>query len=360
MKKFLKHNDTSLKTIEKYVLNKMSTSEKNAFEKQMLEDDFLKEAVEGYQNQPEAINYFKTNLNKSKILNFNLYLILGIFAIMISFLFWQNNQNQKIAQTSISYQKQPSSDQIEIIPVELETLTVISKAEQIDQTRLVETQKHKKQFDEVQTKKNKHNDSITLIDLPDFDVDDSDQITIPIKTKKQIFPTVYYYDLEVLDYRIFDNSRGSTINKKTYVQTGLSANFENENTQNKYDLVEREIQVPYIDYLKESMAYFSRDNYKKALQRFNVILEHYPNDFNALFYGGLSNYNLGRFQKALTNFNKLIEEPNQPFYEDALWYSAQINIKLNEVKKAKLNLEVLILESEYYRTDAINLLKTIK
>jgi tetratricopeptide (TPR) repeat protein len=72
-----------------------------------------------------------------------------------------------------------------------------------------------------------------------------------------------------------------------------------------------------MDYLEESMWYFSKAKYKNALKRFDVIAGQYKNDLNALFYGGLSNYNLGRFEFALNNFESITRLEDTPFYEDS-------------------------------------------
>jgi tetratricopeptide (TPR) repeat protein len=143
------------------------------------------------------------------------------------------------------------------------------------------------------------------------------------------------------------------------VLSGTEAVYENNDSKESSKLVEKKVDVPYMNYLEKSMYYFSKQKYKNALNRFQIINQQYNNDLNALFYGGLSNYNLGRFDKAIQDFSHIIELSENPFYEDALWYRAKTYIQINKKNKAKIDLENLALSSSYYQKQALTLLKEL-
>ena len=60
------------------------------------------------------------------------------------------------------------------------------------------------------------------------------------------------------------------------------------------------------DILNDAMKDFEENNFKAALKSYRVILEHYPQDINAYFYGALCYYNLGKADKAIIYFDNVI------------------------------------------------------
>jgi tetratricopeptide (TPR) repeat protein len=82
------------------------------------------------------------------------------------------------------------------------------------------------------------------------------------------------------------------------------------------------IDIPYIDYIKKSVRIFSRENFKKALSRFEIIFDSYPNDVNANFYSGLCLFNFGEYKNAIESFSKCIDSPFTNFDEESRWMIA--------------------------------------
>jgi len=80
--------------------------------------------------------------------------------------------------------------------------------------------------------------------------------------------------------------------------------------------------APYYKELERAMKYFRKGAYTKSYPLFAGILRQFPDDENALFYGGLSAYKLSRFGKASKLFSKALAQRGGVFYEEALWYLA--------------------------------------
>ena len=125
------------------------------------------------------------------------------------------------------------------------------------------------------------------------------------------------------------------------------------------ELIEQTVQVGYLDYLEETIYYFSKDKYKNALKRINIISKQYKHDLNALFYGGLCYYNLGNHNKALNQFDLIINLGDGPFTQEAYWYKAKTEIQLENIKSAKKTLKYIITQNGFYSKQAIELVNTL-
>ena len=98
---------------------------------------------------------------------------------------------------------------------------------------------------------------------------------------------------------------------------------ENDGGQQTYtenDLGEQTLKVPYMNLLNKAIVDFSKEDYKLALLHFDEILNSYPDDANALFYGAMCLYNLQEYGQAEGRFLKLQNIPFANFREEGNWY----------------------------------------
>jgi tetratricopeptide (TPR) repeat protein len=68
------------------------------------------------------------------------------------------------------------------------------------------------------------------------------------------------------------------------------------------------------------LKYFSQNKFKDALSRFDLILETYPDDVNALFYSALCLYNLNQFNLCEKRLIELKNTKFTNFDEEQEWY----------------------------------------
>ncbi|MFZ1687237.1 MAG: hypothetical protein WAU70_07445 [Flavobacteriales bacterium] len=101
---------------------------------------------------------------------------------------------------------------------------------------------------------------------------------------------------------------------------GVSARFASSEEQAAAEPETRPVQ--YLDHFDAALAAFARSDHKRALTDLRIVLAQYPDDINALFYTGLSCYNLGLFTKAERYFARAAAHPVRTFDEEALWYQA--------------------------------------
>jgi len=356
------HNSNSFDKIENYLSGDMTASENNTFEKEMEDNSFLQDAVDGFSTTPNSVTYFNTHLKTNSSTKYYIIGITLISILLIGGVIWKTNQLQPEPLQLVSQELPQSLKEIEILPVEIESLHVIAKQDEI--TPIILAKKNVNRPIEVVDASEPETEiekdfTLEIVEISINDDEEIDEEIIQTITKvKTNYPFTYYYDLAVVDYRRYEN-REKSIAKTTYIFSGVGANYEDESAQSQSEFAEKIVSVSYMDYLEESMWYFSKAKYRNALKRFDVIAGQYKNDLNALFYGGLSNYNLGRFQFALTNFESITTLEDTPFYEEALWYKVKTNLQLGQTKTALSDLDLIINDHGFYAKQAIKLKKEL-
>ncbi len=359
------HIDVEL--LRRYYNNELSEQGRNALEKKALADPFLKDAMDGFDENPDSFNQFY-NAHKSQLRNKKSYtfliavgVIIAMFAVTSILKIYQGDGSELTAQNDIDSlaiidsvnvdQNLLTEDvtEYEMVPAAIETLTVIPQADIVTPNEVVNHQELVADIIEKQ-------EEPIIID-EDFDHEDElkiqDESAHWHKHGQISTETAYLFELLVVDYRKITREN-QKITYQRFELSGVSADREGS-IENEDDLIEREVNVPYYDYLRKSMSFFAEGRYKKALNRYLLILDQYPEDLNALFYGGLSYHNLGKNEEAIVFFDKIINGDVYVFNEEALWYKTKALIKLKKNTEAKSILEEIIAHGGFYTQEAIAL-----
>jgi len=101
-------------------------------------------------------------------------------------------------------------------------------------------------------------------------------------------------------------------------------------------------------------AYISED-YRSALVDFNLL----EADPEILFYKGICEYQLGRNEAALTHLTMAASREKR-WKAPALWYKANLYLRINEQENARRVLEQLSRSGEEYASEAAFLLKRLR
>ncbi|NOQ73787.1 MAG: hypothetical protein GQ574_17400 [Crocinitomix sp.] len=359
------HIDIEL--LRRYYNNDLSDAARHDLEKQALNDPFLKDAMDGFDENPGSFNQFYET-NKSKFGGKKSYtfltavgIIIALFVVTTLIKKYDGIDNEHLVQNDTdslvgidTTQLNPellaeAVPEYEMIPAAIETLNVIPQADIVTPNEVVNHQELVadiiSELEEpiIITEDFSHEDDLTI----------ADESTHWHKRGQVSTETSYLFDLMVVDYRKMTREN-QKITYKRFELGGVSADQEGE-VENKDDLIEREVKVPYFDYLRKSMSFFAEGRYKKALNRYLLILDQYPDDLNALFYGALSYHNLGKNAEAIVFFDKIINGELYVFNEEALWYKAKALIKLKKKSEAKSILEEIIAHGGFYTQEAIAL-----
>jgi len=357
-----KHIDKKL--LKRYYSGEMQEAEKNELERAAMDDPFLMEAMEGFESDPGSFDaFYEKKFNQSKKTQIR-YLSIGVLLtslLIITLLNIPKEKENKISDNNNPIlsldDSQKNAVDFEYIPEEIVELVEISDSEMITPQQISRSKK------ELQKQINYPNVNDNEPIIIDEDIIIPEDYTI-IQEKRNLryveqVPATYLFDLFVVDYRRIEREK-KQISYIQYEFSGTSADIENQTTNGKSDFFERKIDVPYFEYLKSAMENFHKSQYKSALTKFIIINEQYPDDLNALFYGGLCYYNLGKFSAAINHFNLVLLTDVNAFKEESLWYKAKAQIKLNQKDDAKKTLTEIISSDGFYSSDAILLLKTLK
>lgn len=111
--------------------------------------------------------------------------------------------------------------------------------------------------------------------------------------------------------------------------------------------------------IEAAMNNFNAGNYKKSAEQFNEIIKQQPNNADALYFGGISEYIVGNTKKSEKNFDQLLKEGTK-FVEGSKWYKANILLKKGKTEEAKSLLNELANSGGSYRERAVKKISEIE
>lgn len=103
--------------------------------------------------------------------------------------------------------------------------------------------------------------------------------------------------------------------------------------------------------LEKAMLFYEKKEYQKAQETFSGYLENNPANYEAMFYSGITNLELGNFQQAQSDFDNVIKN-NGSFSEHAKWYKALLYLKNRKKKEATKALKAIYDEGGAYSEKA--------
>lgn len=106
--------------------------------------------------------------------------------------------------------------------------------------------------------------------------------------------------------------------------------------------------------MDEGIAAFENENYEQALE----ILSSQEN-MGAKLYTGFANMKLSKFDKAIDNFNTIINDDDNLFIDQAEYNLSLCYIATDRVKEAKTTLSEIIKKEGAYKDDAEELLQEL-
>lgn len=328
---------------------------KHVIEKKSLEDEFNSDALDGWSESPAGTSSMKSLDKKfTKSSNSNLVKSAVLTASIIVFVFIFNSYS-KNKTTSPSSQKTADQKTIVIektdvlLPIKIEELKEIPKKDQIH----IHTIQKEYQIREEQKNEIPKSEKIHIDQLPLKAVHETEKHSGTVILKNQSFGIeIYLEDLKLIDYRKY-RSRPTVTTKQAEI-IGTPASQENKAVKEE-DLTNwKNVEIPYIEYIDKTIGIFAKGNLKKALSRFEVVLNCYPTDVNANFYGGLCYFNLGEYDKTILTLEKCLQSDFNNFNEEAEWYIAKSYSAKGNLIKAKELFRMIAANGGYYSKQAAN------
>jgi tetratricopeptide (TPR) repeat protein len=109
-----------------------------------------------------------------------------------------------------------------------------------------------------------------------------------------------------------------------------------------------------------ALELYNTHDYGKAAILFNKVLENKPNDMQVVLLQGVSNFEEKNYPEAKQSFDKVIENRDNLYVDQAQWYLALCYLQTNESEKAKKLFKQIGAVNGIYRDDAIKIYKGLK
>ena len=342
--------------IDSYLDETLSNEARHRIERKLEASSFDQEAMEGYDTMGARTSDLKKLDKKfNQGFQYSSYLLVAaiILIITLPLTLYIVQSNETISQNElITATPTPHSHFIEKEDIELnqhiDSLTE-RKTELISKTELMAVPKHESSGRNKDA--TEEDIYIEQMALPTEKVKIESELGA--EPMRYYAKEIYLYDFKFIDFR---GDRLKPIKTRGVDFTGTSAEYELDNNQKKsIDWEDKEF--TYHEYLEKTAVLLKSGSYKKALQRLETILNHYPSDENGLFYAGLCYYNLGHYQKAISMWTESKSAFRQNFYEESMWYTLKAYVALGETKKARAIAQQIVSEKGFYRNQALDFLE---
>ncbi|HYQ55996.1 MAG TPA: tetratricopeptide repeat protein [Draconibacterium sp.] len=115
-----------------------------------------------------------------------------------------------------------------------------------------------------------------------------------------------------------------------------------------------------VDVIQQAKIHFQNNEYQEAIDLLNAATVNKGEKFVTQFYKGISYQNLNKFPQAVSQYEKVIDQGNNMFVEEAEWYKALCYLKMNKKAEAKNELLAVINRKGHYEKDAKAVLRKLK
>jgi hypothetical protein len=167
---------------------------------------------------------------------------------------------------------------------------------------------------------------------------------------------IYIYDLKVTDFQKLYFTRVEPFSIRN---GGIRAEYENIHGYNSSKGIKEPVYTA-DQVLKDGLAAFDKTKYSNAISCFSLLLEINKNDVNALFYSALSQYHLEKYSISVSLLDRVLQNDNNVFHQEAEWYKALALLKLNKIEEGKELLLKINNQQGFYSERAGEKLKEIQ
>ena len=112
--------------------------------------------------------------------------------------------------------------------------------------------------------------------------------------------------------------------------------------------------------LAKALLQYNNHNFKSAIKIFNSILTKTPDNSVAKFYLALSYIEQNNIEKAIPNLKELADNKTNLYNDQAKWYLALCYLNINKTDDASVLLNNIVLNSQFKKTEAQEILNNLK
>ena len=366
--------------IAAYLRNELSSAERHEIEKLLQDSELHEAALEGYAQNPDALNQLgainqdiKELTQSSGSGSLALKVIAGAAlaaAVVALFWLWPAEQEGELAQNTPApkEEKTPAKPLPQDHFLQEEAAPEPPKADQEDAAReqaanlidpqegehiIIQRPKAKPVPADILAPVEEDEEPIEYDPIPEIETPSEIAEVTPERKAQRPTPDpsdfIYIFNHRTYDYsEVYEND----IEEEFVFENGVPASFENEDRMRESGSETRVRTYAYEDVLEAGIFKLKKRRYKQAIQKFNLILGQFPEDQNALFYGGFANFHLGEYEVAIKWFDQVISNPNITFHEEAEWYKAKSLLASGETAAGKELLKQIIDLNGFYAEQA--------
>ena len=380
----MKTEPLSNEELERYLSGDMSPAEMHAAELKMSSSDLFSDALEGIQSHPQGLSgfealqqRFESGLSSTGAatgttttgLGSMIGAGFGIALVTVLGLSVANEHLREAPETPEKVVMVVSNDQPEAETSFEDPVTPVDEVDEqaVSETvdRELETIKPLGESEVISFEKTlayqpeTRIDSAVVID-PVVPVDPvapmpsvgHDQPVPTYDPKKEVVSNVklvYLHDLKCVDMSQLYEKQIKIRNMNAMSGTRAYSAEKAEENDNPVEVYQSlYIYIDYLDYLGVAMAKFEDNEHKTALKHLKVVLNHYPADVNAHFYGALCYYNLGKPSKAIRYFDMVLRNQINAFDQEAEFYKAMSLKRAGKERQAKELFRKISSEGKFY------------
>jgi hypothetical protein len=317
----------------KKYLSTIHQKEKHLIEKEFVHDDFVMDALEGYSQQTNTWDSFEAADKKFFQGQRNRRLLVFVATLFVSLsLGWYLIPTSS---KKITAKKQQESAQVQKIKIhhkaDIKKMTPAAPKERITPRQVILELK-KSATTIVQN--TEVLERIQHMPATQVEFNKQKERRLAIKMGREL----YIQNFKVIDYRYY-----------------RSAERESRQQLSENEFGEQELKIAYLNLLNKAIEDFAQQDYKLSLLHFDEILQTYPDDANALFYGAMCLYNLSEYSQAESRFLKLQRIPFANFGEEAEWYLLHVYQRTKKEAAFSSLRKTIIDQKGFYMQKAENL-----
>jgi tetratricopeptide (TPR) repeat protein len=387
-----------------YLNNRMSAEDKQQFEKLLAEDPFAQDALEGLQSARNAESLLntiqgikknireKSGVREKKVISINIIqyaaaavifgLLIGVGFIMFYFM---GNKNDSMAEnTKATTEEVDLLKQQELKPAN-ESVIVADSEAIVNGFAGSDSVAFSFKSDEALVNKQTQGavsvEDIKAINKGTYTLTATD--ASPGKeesAKKPVFapvspgtaanqtviangngtaPSTYNWTTDDADKKDVERRKVTKESEKNLeeVQTvAIEGKKKAPALAQKTEAANEQTEVVSID---NARTKFNAGDYKTSGEQFDQVLKTDPNNADALYFGGVSDYIQGKTNKSEKNFDKLLKQGTK-YVDGAKWYKANILLKKGKTAEAKALLNDLANSNNSYKERAVKKIEEIK
>ncbi|MDD3860017.1 MAG: hypothetical protein PHW83_07450 [Bacteroidales bacterium] len=322
----------------------MTDEELSSFEQEIAEDEFLRDALEGYKNsgaRPEDLDIVKLEIINPKRRKVKMSLIFaGIAASLIIVLVYLTVFEYK----ALNKKANTISRSIFELNISNDSLSLPDSLN----TNHQQTNEFELYVYEIRDKPEK---VIVPESIPPLHIN----MSIKIQNQNQNLSLNNYYQYNsnhyytyINNYKVVNYRYDKRINikyKDIPTHFIVTDKYSNEIAIDKTN-------YNYDDFLRETLNKMDDKNYQDAIENFDIILSQYPNDINAAFYKALCLYETNQNDNSLKLLELTLSNRINTFHQESKWYKSMILKEEKQYAATEKVLLEIINDNGYYGVQA--------